>query len=540
MKIFTNFLCFLIFLLVTSGLLAQTDPTVYNKDAYIVSQDGTFWVIDNGNFTLKSESTTNLATMANLKIEADASLTLTPASYLTVSGTLTNNSGTDGFIMQNGSSLLHDYLNVPATIQRTISGSSTLTDKRYHFVSIPTTQASSPTAALFLGSYLYKLLPGNPGSWVSLGTNTTTPLSVDYGYMIYYPNTSIMYSFAGNLQNGAYTFNLSPTLTDNTKNGDAIFQFVLVPNPYPSAIDWNAGSGWTREGINPNMWIWSASAGNYTSYILQEGSGYGTNDGIIQVGQSFLVYASTSGSSMSMNNNVRLHSNSSFLKSGNELSNCLTVTANANNYSDKMMLLQLEPATTGYDELYDARKLQGTEEAPQLYCQTPDFPLSINAWNSPESSQTFDIGYTQKFIGSCELTFEGIESFDPTLNIRLKDELTNQNVNLRNQQVYTFYHNPENAANRFKLIFGGTIGVDEIAAETNKIWISENTLYIAALELNGQSSLIEVFNVSGQKLISQTMVLSGISTMELNCKGFVVAKLTSGQKVLTTKGILMK
>jgi hypothetical protein len=36
------------------------------------------------------------------------------------------------------------------------------------------------------------------------------------------------------------------------------------------------------------------------------------------------------------------------------------------------------------------------------------------------------------------------------------------------------------------------------------------------------------------------MVLSELLTMGLNCKGFVVAKLTSGQTVLTTKGILME
>lgn len=514
-----------------SSLNAQI---IYNNGARIVSQSGIYLVIDNGNFTLKSESATNLATMANLNIEADASLTLTPNSYLTVSGTLTNNSGTDGLILQNGSSLLHDplNLNVPATIQRTITGSSVLTDKRYHFVSIPTTAASSPTSGLFLGSYLYELIPGEPAVWNSLGTSTNTPLSVDCGYMIYYPNNTINYSFTGNLQNGDYTFDLNP----DTKNGDLAFKFVLVPNPYPSAIDWNATDGWIRDNINASMWIWSAAAGNYTVYNYLTHSG--TNDGIIQVGQSFLVHATTSYSNMSMTNNVRLHSTSNFLKSADDLSNCLTITANANNYSDKMILLQLEPASTGYDELYDSRKLPGTEEAPQLYCQTTDFPLTINAWNSPESSQTFDIGYTQKYTGSCELTFEGIESFNPALGIVLKDELTGQSVNLRNQQVYTFNHNPQNAANRFKLVFGGPIGMDENATETNKMWIAGNTLYITTPELTGQNGLIEIFNVSGQKLISQTLVLNELSTMELNCKGFVIAKLTAGQKVVKTKGII--
>jgi len=137
-------------------------------------------------------------------------------------------------------------------------------------------------------------------------------------------------------------------------------------------------------------------------------------------------------------------------------------------------------------------------------------------------------------------TFKNIESFDPSINIFLKDELDNQTVNLRNQQVYTFNHNTENAASRFKLVFGGTIGVDEIITETNKMWIAGSTLYIHAPELTGQTGLVEVYTASGQKLISRTMVLTELSTMELHFKGLVVVKLATGQKVITVKGILMK
>jgi len=126
------------------------------------------------------------------------------------------------------------------------------------------------------------------------------------------------------------------------------------------------------------------------------------------------------------------------------------------------------------------------------------------------------------------------------LNIYLKDELTNQTFNLRNQQVYTFIHNPENAANRFKLIFGGTIGIEESPTIPGNLWISGNTLYIAAPKLAGQSGLIEVYNASGQKLMSKTIVLSELSTVELNFKGFVVARLTTGNEGMTVKGILMK
>jgi hypothetical protein len=73
--------------------LASQAQGIYNSDARIVSQSGTYWVISGGNITLNSASATNLASVANLKIESGATLTLTSASFLTVAGAL-QNSGT--------------------------------------------------------------------------------------------------------------------------------------------------------------------------------------------------------------------------------------------------------------------------------------------------------------------------------------------------------------------------------------------------------------------------------------------------------------
>ncbi|MCX6278310.1 MAG: hypothetical protein NT004_09455 [Bacteroidetes bacterium] len=83
-------------LIITAALLcimqsyAQTGA-IYNNSAHIVSTSGSYWVVDNGNVARTSESSVNPANMANLNIEGDASLTITPKSYLTVNGTLTNN-----------------------------------------------------------------------------------------------------------------------------------------------------------------------------------------------------------------------------------------------------------------------------------------------------------------------------------------------------------------------------------------------------------------------------------------------------------------
>lgn len=72
---------------------------IYNNGARIVSQSGSYWVVSGGNVTLTSESATNLASVANLKIESGATLTLTSASFFSIAGTLQNSgtlSGTSG------------------------------------------------------------------------------------------------------------------------------------------------------------------------------------------------------------------------------------------------------------------------------------------------------------------------------------------------------------------------------------------------------------------------------------------------------------
>jgi hypothetical protein len=72
---------------------------IYNNGARIISQSGSYWVVSGGNVTLTSESATNLASVANLKIESGATLALTSASFLSIAGNLQNSgtlSGTSG------------------------------------------------------------------------------------------------------------------------------------------------------------------------------------------------------------------------------------------------------------------------------------------------------------------------------------------------------------------------------------------------------------------------------------------------------------
>ena len=468
----------------------------------------------------------------NLTVQANASLTIESGGSLTTNGAITNSGGNSGLVINSGGSLIHNTNNVAATVKQTITGSANLQAGKYHFTSIPT-QYAEPTSSLFLESYLYDLdptqlnTPNHYGKWVALGTSATTPLFTNKGYMIYYPGDSKEYAFTGNLNNGTYSYSLVG------HSGAGIYTFNLVPNPYPSSLVWNtANAAWTKSaGIGGTCYIWNAATGNYSTVESSETA-------YIPVGQAFMVMVTNEASpTLSVNNTARTHSSQAFYKSDG-IENQLSITATANGYADETAVRFGEEATEAFDLQIDGLKINGLENAPQLCTLSGETKYSINNLPLFQDQQVVDMHFETKFTGQVTLSATGIESFGPWLTIFLKDELINQTINLRDQPVYTFNHNPENATNRFKLVFGGTIGIDETPADAGKMWIAGNTLYISTPNLAGQTGLLEVYIASGQKLMSKSLVLDEITTLELNLKGFVIVKLTSGQKVITAKGIL--
>lgn len=471
-----------------------------------------------------------LTSTGSLLIESGKSLYIPYDGQLTVSGTLSNETGSTGLEIGSWASgtgsLINGTTNVPATVNRYITGSSNLTQMTYHLASVPLTAAASPTSNLFIGSYLFDFDVAN-NEWVALGTSTTTPLDVTKGYMVYYPDDSNIYQFIGNLNAGTF----SPTVI-HAGSG-----YNLIPNPYPSAIDWSAATGWTKTNINDAIYIWPSGGSNYATYV----GGVSSNGGsrYIPLGQAFFVKTNASSPVLTMTDNVRVHNTQAFFKNDETIPDLLRIHADANGYSDETVVRFTPEATTNADGNYDAWKMKGLNKAPQIYTETIDGNrLSINSLPYDESAYTVPLDFEFKTIGNVTLTFTNQESFASSVNIYLKDELANQTINLRNQPNYTFAHDTLNQANRFKLIFGGTIGIDDPATKASKIWVSGNTLYINASELAGEKALVEIFNTTGQQVYFTNLTLSELTTMKLNLTGLVIVRIATFGKVITTKGII--
>lgn len=84
--------------------------------------------------------------------------------------------------------------------------------------------------------------------------------------------------------------------------------FSLVGNPYPSAIVWNNGAGWTKTNIADGIVVRDNATGVHQAYSAA------TGNGIIAAGQAFWVQSSAGGAALSINEGAKSSSSTSFYK----------------------------------------------------------------------------------------------------------------------------------------------------------------------------------------------------------------------------------
>jgi len=449
----------------------------------------------------------------NLTIASGATLTIGPGMGLTVNGTLTNNAGTGGLVVNSDAtgtgSLKHSISGVEATVKLYISGSASLTAMKYHFVSIPM-NITSPTSNLFLGSYLCKF-DQSSGSWVNLGTSTTTPLELTRGYMIYYPGENNTYSFTGTLNTGSFT-----ALTSYNSG----YGYNLVPNPYPSAIDWNAISGWTKQNIAGTIYFWPAGKeSNSNNYAIWNGT-TGINDGTqyIPVGQAFIIQATESSQQLSTTDDVRVHSTQAFWKSTTEIQNLIKIksVAAVNQSFDELAIHFRNGATCGFDAEYDANKLQGGEDAPQFYSTDQEGnDLAINSLPLFTNEMTIPLRFSLNSNSEITLTANSIESFDDNVFIILEDQSLKKMINLRKQPVYVFTYEQTNPIDRFLLHINKTMGINNITTVEGSAFILSGRIFFEIPEMGNDPVTVILYNVTGQILYQENMNITKRSSIEV-------------------------
>ncbi len=455
-------------------------------------------------------------TTSNLNIGSGNILNINPNKHLTVNGVLSNLAGTTGLVIKSDAtgtgSLIHNTNNVNATIERFLTGNSNTNGTYdYHQVSIPLN--ADITAAQFTGLYLFEFDP-IVQNYVTMGTETTTILDNNQGYVVFYPQTSTTLNFTGQINNGSFTG--STPLT-------AAGQYCLVPNPYPSAIDWDAVNGWTKTNLQDAFYLWDPTlSNNYVSWSAGAGTAM---TGTIPVGQSFFVESDNANPVLSMTNSVRVHSDQAFWKETSKIvSEVFHLKVTDPESADEIVVRFSDQARNerGY---MDADKLYGADIAPQLYSLSLNADkLTINALNHSTQTIIVPVGLEYSQDGQLGFTASGFESFESSVTIFLEDKLLNKMIDLRETPAYTFTHSTGNDALRFNLHFFGVNSTPELAAKDYNIWSTVDHLNIHIPALTGQKATVELYDLLGHLVLSHQVNLgtpSQIAVPQFNGMGIV-------------------
>ncbi len=224
--------------------------------------------------------------------------------------------------------------------------------------------------------------------WVSY-IDSSYVLNPVQGYAVNFGSSAppLIFDVTGVVNNG----DLSTTLFNH--NNTYSEGFNLVGNPYPSPVDWDASSGWTRINIDNALYYFETSTtdqygGTYVTYADGVSSnGLATN--LIPSMQGFFVHV-TDGvwpvtGTLAMNNNVRvIDLTQPLTKSDIESRSLIRLTAEFSDDTlsvDPVVIYFDEKATDKFDGQLDALKLMNTDfMVPNLYTVGSDgAKLSINA-----------------------------------------------------------------------------------------------------------------------------------------------------------------
>jgi hypothetical protein len=358
------------------------------------------------------------------------------------------------------------------------------------------------------------------GSWNS---SFESNFVVGRGYLISY-SSDVTKTFSGTVRVTDLAISGLTKTTGNTYEG-----WNFIGNPYTSALTWDINN-WTNSNIGGTAKIWNESNASYTD--LAAGSG------IIPALQGFMVYVTnTSGGSLTIDEDDRVHSTTSWYKNDSTLSNTLRLTVYdpEGKTSQESIVRIVNEATTGFDPKFDAQFLAGY--APQFYSTLDDgTALSTNALPQITASTQIPFSFIKNTSAAFYLKAEGINTLQPPETVYLTDTKTNHTQILNDDPVYYFSAGANDFPERFILHFA-PLGINEVQHSVKPlIYFSNGNIKIKTHQPT--ESMIFVYDLSGQIIGSARMNGDTETTVNLNgFRGIVVVSFTGSGEIFNQKVI---
>lgn len=339
-------------------------------------------------------------------------------------------------------------------------------------------------------------------------TNTVTTISVSGTY----PSTPVTIPV---------TYN--PTLG----NG-----WNLVGNPYPSPIDWNAASGWTKTNLSNTVWIWNPTTNSYGSFDGTTNTNSVTR--YIASGQAFFIQTTGASPVLSIDEAVKVsNSPSNMFKTAERNSLRMHLIKDATE-SDEAVVRFMDGKSDEFKYIEDvAKPLMNPNVNVSSYFGADKYSMVNYLDLKSMNAKVVPLAAWVSAEGTYTLKFNQVQSFDNDINVYLKDNYNNTITDLRVNDNYSFNidSKPESTLDgRLELIFvNKTSSVESVLAgrkATLSVYPNPATdvLNVEILNANFKNSVVTVYNVSGVEVMSVDMIG--------NKKALDVEKLTSGAYLL--------
>jgi len=451
-----------------------------------------------------------------------------------VNSTLFNNIGTSGLVINDGSngggSLIYNSGMPAGTVYRTVQPGIDSSGywEHFHFMSSPVTSTRFknvfPINQNLIWGYLYNEISG---AWINQNISNYVVPGVGYDMWVYPTLPPQTADFLG-------TFNpdgVQHTVTYTQSGGQG---WNLLGNPYTSAIDWDYGGGAWHSAVNPTVYIFWGS--NYYTWNSVTKTGTLPNSYIPAESGFFVALPGPNGNSATITIPwaARIHSNTELYKEA--IPNLLHLGITGNNYQDETYILFTPGATAGFDSDYDAYKLWGLPDAPQLYSMIPGAVLSGNVLPSIESNPEVSLGLRVGAETTYTITASGMESFDLSVPIYLDDLRLGVSANLRENPEYSFSAAPGDPQNRFRVRFHSTTGID--AQKAINIFIYAANEQLVLNNAGNYEGNYYVYGINGQLIITLQM-LPGKEYINSLPPGMYIVKAVTGNTIISRKVVLL-
>ncbi len=447
------------------------------------------------NITFNNSNHTNGITIAgsgtNLTINTGKVLTLASNSKITVSGTIVNNGGTAGLVIESGASFIHNTVDLQATTKRYLNND-------WHLIGSPFKKTLYTVSNIApIGGSLQIKPYTNGTNWQLNVTSMYTYLLPTTGYAVK-PTANYTMTLAGNLYYSALSFDNTVALTYNGTS--ATQSWNLLANPYTSNIDFKT---LTKTNISQSLYIWdntrypnitpvtNTTYFNTYNTLTNVGVPVGTTS-IIAPMQGFFVKATYTSPKIVFTSAARTHSNAVFYKS-NDTEILLRLKAESEQGADELAICKNESAKQSFEE-YDSEKLLNANPLEMYsYAKTGE-KLTINTANA--NKEIIPLGINAEAGSKVKIISFGMESAE---NLYLEDRIKGKLISLSENTEYTFVADEKSEYGRFFIRFGNT----NSGLISSDISVTQSGNNLSIIAQTGESiEQIEIFTITGASVYS--------------------------------------